>query len=234
MRQQAAKKVPETLHDQLVFAWTYIGGFSGAFLTLLPVFAFIVVNDFEGLWAAIGASIGVAAIVGIVQLLRRETLGAAFVGLGGVVLSSFVAAVLGEARGYYLIGNIVTAAISAILLISILVRRPLIGQIWASANFQGSFWREDRTSLRYYDFATALWFVAAFSRFVVQQWLYNLDETTWLGIARVAMGWPLTLLVVLPTIWAVRRVDKRRELYDPNFTAPKHVSADTRSQDAGL
>ncbi|MEJ3658125.1 DUF3159 domain-containing protein [Actinomycetes bacterium KLBMP 9759] len=40
--------------------------------------------------------------------------------------------------------------------------------------------------------------------------LDEIDETTWLGIARVATGWPLTLVAALVTIWVVRNVDRRR------------------------
>ncbi|QNG18775.1 DUF3159 domain-containing protein [Rhodococcus triatomae] len=214
------RPVPETLEAQLAYAWRYIGGASGAILTTLPVAVFVAVNASFGLWHAIGMSVATSVLVGAVQLLRREPVGAAFVGLGGVLVSSAVAAIVGEARGYYLIGNVITAGISAILLISILVRRPLIGQVWAAANSQGTFWREDRTSLHYYDAATALWSLLAFARFAVQQWLYHLDETTWLGIARVAMGWPLTLVAVLATIWVVRRVDERRKSYETDHAHP--------------
>jgi hypothetical protein len=35
--------------------------------------------------------------------------------------------------------------------------------------------------------------------------LYSADEATWLGIARLAMGYPLVGLALLGTVWAVRR-----------------------------
>jgi hypothetical protein len=44
---------------------------------------------------------------------------------------------------------------------------------------------------------------------VVQGWLYNVDEETWLGIARLVMGLPLFGLALLGTIWAVRRAGRR-------------------------
>lgn len=43
------------------------------------------------------------------------------------------------------------------------------------------------------------------ARFVTQQWLYSLDKATILGVARILMGWPLTLVAVVGTIWAVKK-----------------------------
>ena len=40
---------------------------------------------------------------------------------------------------------------------------------------------------------------------VVQGLLYNADQETWLGIARLAMGYPLVGGALLGTVWAVRR-----------------------------
>ena len=43
------------------------------------------------------------------------------------------------------------------------------------------------------------------ARFGVQHYLYNVKETDWLGVARLAMGLPLTAVAALVTIWAIRR-----------------------------
>jgi hypothetical protein len=85
------------------------------------------------------------------------------------------------------------------------VRWPLAGVVWHAVNGDGQSWRADPRLLRAYTFATALWTLVFASRVVVQGWLYNADEATWLGIARLAMGYPLVGLALLGTIWAVRR-----------------------------
>ena len=43
----------------------------------------------------------------------------------------------------------------------------------------------------------------------VQQWLYVSDATGWLAVARIAMGWPLTILAALVVVWAFRRSSTR-------------------------
>ncbi|CAM5662977.1 hypothetical protein GCM10010329_23830 [Streptomyces spiroverticillatus] len=214
-----ARKVPADFQGQLAYAWAYIGGVHGTVLSVLPVIAYIAVNAAAGMWPAIWSSLGTAALVGVWQLLRKEKPAAALIGLGTAVITCGAAVLAGEAKGYYLIGNWITVGIGSLLLLSVLVRRPLIGQVWAAANSQGTFWRTDRRSLLHYDLATVFWALLCFSRFAVERWLYNLDETTWLGIVRLLMGWPLTFVVVLNNIWAVRKVDARRKLYDPDYRA---------------
>jgi Protein of unknown function (DUF3159) len=46
------------------------------------------------------------------------------------------------------------------------------------------------------------------SRFVVQHHLYDADQTGWLGVARIAMGWPLTALAALATYLAIRSAQR--------------------------
>jgi hypothetical protein len=46
------------------------------------------------------------------------------------------------------------------------------------------------------------------ARFVVQYWLYEAQQTALLGVARLAMGLPLTAIAALVTIWAIRRAGR--------------------------
>ncbi|MBO0841519.1 MAG: DUF3159 domain-containing protein, partial [Sciscionella sp.] len=76
-------------------------------------------------------------------------------------------------------------------------------------NGTGMGWRADKLSRRYYDVATLVWVLVFGARFVVQHWLYAANRVGWLGVARIAMGWPLTGVAVLVTVWAVRKADLR-------------------------
>jgi Protein of unknown function (DUF3159) len=44
---------------------------------------------------------------------------------------------------------------------------------------------------------------------VVQQWLYVADATSGLGLARIAMGTPLSALVAVAVVWAFRHSSKQ-------------------------
>ena len=71
-------------------------------------------------------------------------------------------------------------------------------------------WRADRKAVRAYSVATLTWVAVFAARFIVQRWLYDEDQTGWLAFARLAMGYPLTALALLVTVWAVRAAGHRQ------------------------
>jgi len=182
-----------------------MGGVQGLIASTIPVAVFVVANVAFGLQpAVISALVAGVAIAGW-RIARKQALQPAVSGLLGVGVAAFIAYRTGEARGFYLPGLLFSAACGLAFLVSMVVRWPLAGVVWHAVNGDGQSWRSDPRLLRAYTFATALWTLVFASRVVVQGWLYNADEETWLGIARLAMGYPLVGLALLGTIWAVRR-----------------------------
>jgi hypothetical protein len=49
-----------------------------------------------------------------------------------------------------------------------------------------------------------IWVAVFLSRFIVQRYLYDMNQTGWLGFARIAMGWPLTVLAALSMYFPIR------------------------------
>ncbi len=66
-------------------------------------------------------------------------------------------------------------------------------------------WYRRRALLRAYDLATALAALIFLARGVVQLALYHRNDTGWLAVARIAMGYPLTIAAVGFGFWAVSR-----------------------------
>ena len=185
-----------------------MGGIGGLVSSTLPVMAFVPVNAYLGLSAAIWAAISVAVLVAAWRLVRREPLQPAVSGLLGVGIATFIAYRTGSAKGYFLFGIWVSLACAAVFALSIVARWPLVGLIWHGINGDGHSWRADRGLRRAYDIATLTWIAVFTSRFVVQKWLYDGEWTTLLGVARIAMGYPLTAVAILITVWAVRRATR--------------------------
>jgi hypothetical protein len=46
------------------------------------------------------------------------------------------------------------------------------------------------------------------ARFVVQRLLYDANQTGWLGVARIGMGWPLTAVAALLTYVAIKAAQR--------------------------
>jgi hypothetical protein len=182
-----------------------MGGVQGMAASTIPVAVFVVANVIAGLQPAMISAIVAGVLVAIWRIVRKQPLQPAVSGLFGVGIAAFIAYRTGEARGFYLPGLLLSAAGLLAFLVSVLVRWPLAGVIWHGINGDGQSWRKDPRMLRAYTLASLLWAAVFAARVVVQGWLYNADQETWLGIARLAMGYPLFGVALLGTIWAVRR-----------------------------
>ncbi|MFI1919733.1 DUF3159 domain-containing protein [Nocardia sp. NPDC020380] len=182
-----------------------MGGFSGLIYSSLPVLVFVPFNTWLGLTAAIWAALGVATAILIWRLVRRGPIQPAISGFLGVGVCALIAYRVGEAKGFFLFGIYASLVYGGAFLLSIVVRWPLAGVIWGVLNGHGTEWRSDRRAMRLYDLATLVWAVVFGARYLVQHHLYNADSTGLLAAARIGMGWPLTGVALLVTIWAVRK-----------------------------
>jgi len=183
--------------------WEQMGGPMGMVDSGLPVVVFVIVNAIGSLsWAIVTALIAGVIIAGI-RLIRHKPVTQAVAGLFGVGLAAFIAYRTGSAKGYFLFGIWSYLAYGSLLLVSIVVRRPLIGVLWESLNGRGSAWRAAGKLVRRYDYATAVWVLVFAARFTVQNQLYDADQVGWLATARLLMGYPLYFLAIAVTVLIV-------------------------------
>ncbi len=133
-----------------------------------------------------------AALILVWRLVRKESAQPAISGFIGVGFCALIAYLVGESKGYFLYGIWMSLVWAVVFLVSVLIRRPLVGYIWSWVNGHDRGWRGVRRAVLVFDIATITWVLVFAARFVVQHHLYDADETGWLGVARIAMGWPLT------------------------------------------
>jgi hypothetical protein len=196
-----------------------MGGISGLIYSSLPVLVFVPISTAFGLLPAVGAALGVAVLILVWRLARRESAQPAISGFIGVAISALVAYVVGESKGYFLLGIWASLFWAVVFALSILVRRPIVGYIWGWVNSHDRDWRGQRRAVVAFDLATFVWALVSASRFVVQQHLYDADQTGWLGFARIAMGWPLTAVAALVTYLAIRAAQRALHTHDAEESA---------------
>lgn len=186
-----------------------MGGPMGFVYSSVPVIAFVVVNALAPLGVTIAVSLGVGLALTVFRLVRGERVSSAIGSLLGVAVAVAVVAATGSAKDFFAIGIWISLAGFVVTFGTLLARRPITGLVWNLVHGGKHAWRADRTVLRAHDVATLAAAAVLGARFVVQQWLYLADTTGGLGIARIAMGTPLTVLAALVVVWAFRRSSRR-------------------------
>lgn len=182
-----------------------MGGLRGLVESILPGLAFVVaftVTSGVKVWAAssIPVSVGSAGALAVVfiavRLAQRQPVTSAVAGLFGILLSAILALVTGKAANNYLLGFGIDAVLAAVMLVSILLRRPAIGVLAAVLSGTGASWRSEPAKRRVATIATWLWFGLGAARLAVQFPLYLLAlngnaATVALGTTKLIMGVPL-------------------------------------------
>jgi len=173
------------------------GGPLGMAETALPALAFVVAYTASGARVNLSAyiAVGLAVVLAAARLARRETPRHALSGLFGVALAAFVATRSGRAEDFFLPGLIANAGYASAFLISIVIRRPIVGYVTTQLDgSQATQWRKDKLRMRAFNRATGVWAGLFLTRLAVQLPLYLAGAVVALGIARTAMGLPLFAL----------------------------------------
>ncbi len=162
--------------------------------TALPALAFVVAYTASGSQVNLSAyiAVGLAVVLAAARLARRETPRHALSGLFGVALAAFVSTRSGRAEDFFLPGLIFNAGYAAAFLVSIAIRRPIVGYLTTQLDgTQSTSWRQDKLRMRAFNRATGVWAGLFVARLAVQLPLYLAGAVVALGVARTAMGLPL-------------------------------------------
>ena len=201
-----------------------MGGVSGLIYSALPVAVLVPISTAFGLLPAIFSALGVAVAILLWRLVRRDSVRPALAGFLGVGISALIAWLVGASKGYFLLGIWMSLFWAVVFTTSVLIRRPIVGYVWSWVNGHDRSWRRSRQAVRAFDAATLTWVLVFGARFIVQNRLYDEDKTGWLGVARIAMGWPLAALGAFVTYLAIRAA--QRALHATHAAASQPAEVD--------
>lgn len=124
--------VEELLRARLSAA---IGGWRGALESALPTVAFVAVwTVTQQVGPSVAAAVAALVVLGMLRLLRRETLRFLVYAAIAVAIAAFFALRSGRAEDAFLPGMIQTAVVGLALAVANLVRWPLFGFLIAAAD----------------------------------------------------------------------------------------------------
>jgi hypothetical protein len=200
-----------------------LGGARGMVEAAVPTIAFTVLFlTTHNLNLAVLVSVAVAAVLLVVRLLHRSSVKFvvnSLVGIGIGALFAWRAARHGGSAGdqalaYFLPGLLYNAVYAVLLVVSIVVRWPLVGFIVGSVTGDPTEWHRDARVVRLCSRLTWLLAAPCLIRVVVQGPIYLAGRNGWwdqdsavaaLAASKLVMGWPLQIAALATMAWLLSR-----------------------------
>lgn len=175
-----------------------VGGWVGIAEAVLPGTAFAISytlnqNMLQAIVIAAAISLGFIAR----QIVLRKPLTQAIAGIAGLALTAWLALRPGGNDADYFVPGLITNTVYAsALILSVLIRWPLIGLLVGAIRGDLTSWRKDSAQLKRFSAVTLLWVVMFGTRLLVQVPLYLAGNLAALQIAKLILGLPWYALFI--------------------------------------
>ena len=149
--------------------------------------------------------IGLAVTLLAVRLVQRQSVQFVVNSLVGIGIAAVFASRTGHAKDVFLPGILWNTAYAVVMVLSVLVRWPLVGLMLASVTGDITAWRQDPAIVRLCTKLTLILALPCVVRVAVQYPLYVADRVGWLGVTKIALGWPLQVAALAAMAWLLAR-----------------------------
>jgi hypothetical protein len=171
-----------------------LGGARGMFESALPFVAFTIAWVIgRELYPAIGAALGTALLLAMIRILQRQSIKYVAQAVFPTAIAVLIATRTGRAQDVFLPGILYNGALAVISILTVIIRRPLVGFIIGAAVGDPTGWARDRGLVRMTSKLTLVLAVPYVTRFVIQLPLFLSGQVVLLGVAKVVLGWPLLI-----------------------------------------
>ncbi|GAA3081881.1 DUF3159 domain-containing protein [Streptosporangium carneum] len=198
--------VEAAMRSQLAKAF---GGVRGIVEAAVPTIAFtlmwVVTSDLR---TSLIVSVSAAVLLLVVRVLQRSTPQFVLNSLVGIGIGAFFASRTGDAKDVFLPGILYNAGYSVAMLLSIVVRWPVVGFLIGSVTGDPTSWRDDPAVVRLCSKLTWMLMIPCVVRVAVQLPVYLIggnDAVAELGILKIVMGWPLQVASLAAMVWLLAR-----------------------------
>ncbi|MFD8255310.1 DUF3159 domain-containing protein [Streptomyces werraensis] len=177
------------------------GGVRGMVETVLPGLLFVSIYTVnKNLHMSALAALGVALVMVVVRLARRDTVKHAFSGVFGVGFGVVFAMMTGNAKDFYLPGMLYTLGLAVAYIVTAMAGVPLIGLMLGPVFKENLSWRTRNPGRKKaYTKASWAWGLILLAKCAILFPLYWWADTTQLGWVLVALKIPPFLLAVYLT-----------------------------------
>lgn len=171
-----------------------LGGVRGMLEAALPFVAFTIAwVATRSLYPSLLAAVGLAVLLAVIRLAQRQSLRYVVGAVIPTAIAALVATRTGRAEDIFLPGILYNGALAVLSLFTVAIRKPLVGFLIGAAVNDPTGWMADRGLVKMTSRLTLVLAVPYVTRFVVQMPLFLAGQVVWLGVAKVALGWPLLI-----------------------------------------
>jgi hypothetical protein len=177
--------------------------------TIIPPLLYALVNMLAGLLPATLSALGLAALLVVLRLARKQSWLYAFSGLVLTLFAAGLAWFSQNAASFFLPDLLASAILLAATLLSIWARKPLAA--WSSHLTRAwpKEWYWLPTVGPAYTEVTWIWAAFIAVRLAAQYALYQQGNVNLLSWTNVLLGWPVTVVVlVISYLYGIRRLAK--------------------------
>lgn len=167
--------------------------------SFLPLLIFLIANPIFGVNAALVGALVLAGLFALLRILKKESLVYALGGLGGVLLAGIFVKLSGSESGFFLPGLISGAITIVLCTVSVVINRPLVAWTSFITRRWPLDWYWQPKVLPAYNEVTIIWAVAFSARLALEFWLYQQNAVNALGVARIILGWPFIIILLIAT-----------------------------------
>jgi len=173
-----------------------LGGWRGSIETALPTAVFVIFWTWkQDVKVAAGAALAVAVVLAVIRVVQKSSLSHVAGAVFATAIAAFFAVRSGRAEAAFLPGILTNAAFLALALVSVATRWPAVGFVVGAGDPRAQedpfAWRRDRGMVRVCTRLTWVLIGVYVVRLLVMVPLYLSAEVAWLGVAKIALGWPL-------------------------------------------
>ncbi len=219
-----ASTVEEVVRHRLSVA---LGGRRGMVEGAAPTLGFTVTFLLtHELRTGLYVGIGLAVVLLVLRILQRQPVQFVVNSLVGIGIAAVFASRSGKAEDVFLPGIIYNAGYAVAMVVSILARWPLVGLMIASVTGDLTSWRRDPAVVRLCTRLTWMLAVPCVVRVAVQYPLYLAGEVGWLGVTKIALGWPLQVASLAAMAWLLSRNSTPLQAGSHAFAPPVEPSVE--------
>lgn len=189
---------------------TALGGWRGSLETAAPTITFVALWVWrQDLVMAVTVAGVVTVLLAGVRLAQRQSLQYVLTAVFATAVAAFFALRSGRAEDAFLPGILTSAAWGAACLVSVLVRWPAVGFMVGAgdpaAKEDPFAWRRDPALVAVCQRLTLVLVALYAVRLAVMLPLYLAGQVAWLGLAKVALGWPAWAAALAVMGWMLVR-----------------------------